>query len=341
MAGARFGGAETAFADTCIALAEAGYSQHIVTRNHPERLSRLRRYNIPYTVLPFGGSIDFYTPLRLSHIINAYQPDIIQSWMSRASSKIPSKRKGSNYKVISRLGNYYKLKNFKQTDAFLAITPKIKDYIISNDEHKRPVFFLPNFAETEINSVSISRKDLDTPEDALVCLTLARYHDSKALDIAIQAIKEIPDCYLWLAGEGPDREKLVALAKQEGVYERCRFLGWRDDRAALLQACDICLFISRFEPFGTVFVQSWAEKTPVIVSDADGPAQFVENGKNGLVVPKDNVNALVQAINKLKESKPLREKLVQKGYDKYRDVFSKESTVEAYTRLYQTILEKA
>ena len=338
IAGARFGGAETAFADTCVALAEDGYEQHIVTRSHPERLERFSDHNIPYSTLPFGGKIDFYTPLRLRKIITRFQPDIVQSWMSRASAKLPAKDSEDKYKVISRLGNYYKLKNFKETDAFLAITPKIKDYIQQSDTKGRYVTFLPNFAETESNVQPINRQSLDTPDDATVCLTLARYHDSKALDVAIKAIKDLPDTYLWLAGEGPDREDLIELAKAQGVYERCRFLGWRNDRAALLQAADICLFISRFEPFGTVFVQSWAEKTPVIVSDADGPAQFVKNGEDGLVVPKDDVDALTKAITHLKDSKELQDKFIEKGYARYEHEFSKESTLKAYAELYNHVL---
>ncbi len=337
MAGARFGGAETAFADTCIALHKEGHEQLIVTRNYPERLTRLKDEGLKIRTLPFGGKIDIYTSFALNKIIDDFKPDIVQTWMARATSKMPAK-KGRSHKVLSRLGNYYNLKYFKNTDHFLGITPAICDYLRKEGVQKDQLHFFPNFAETfDEKQKKVSRSDLDTPEDATVLLTLARYHTSKALDVTIKALKELPDAYLWCAGQGPEEENLKFLAKTEGVIDRIRFLGWRDDRSSLLQASDICLFVSRYEPFGTVFVQAWANKTPVIVSDADGPKQFVQDGKDGIIIPKDNVEELVTAIRALQGNEKLSEKLVNNGFKRYENEFSKKSAMQAYQKLYEKI----
>lgn len=180
----------------------------------------------------------------------------------------------------------------------------------------------------------VEREDLETPDDATVILTLARLHKNKAIDIVLDALKDLPNVYLWAAGEGPERSVLEERARQNGVEERVRFLGWRTDRAALLQACDICVFASRYEPFGTVFVQAWQQNTPVIVSDADGPSQFCTHEENCLMIPKNDPKALVEAIQRLKNDTTLKEKIVVMGAEKYRAEFTKEKSVQAYLEYY-------
>jgi glycosyltransferase involved in cell wall biosynthesis len=131
------------------------------------------------------------------------------------------------------------------------------------------------------------------------------------------------------------------LARALGLEERVHFLGWRSDRAALLQACDICVFPSRYEPFGTVFVQAWANRVPVICSRADGPRQFVRDGEDGLLFDIDDVNALTGALKKLLADKALQARLIDAGYARYRNEFTKEKTVQSYLDFYAESLARA
>ena len=102
-----------------------------------------------------------------------------------------------------------------------------------------------------------------------------------------------------------------------------RFLGWRDDRAALLQAADICVFPSRYEPFGTVFVQAWAQQIPLVTTDADGPRQYVRDGEDGLVVPVDDAEALAGALRRVINDPVLAQTMVKNGYERYLNEFTK------------------
>lgn len=344
MAGNKHGGAETAFVDMCIAMHEAGETIEVVTRKNPVRVPRLVEAGLTVHTLPFGGKLDVYTPQAMKKIISNFEPDIVQTWMSRAAQKTPNWQKTKTkkrYFTVARLGGYYKIKHFKSMDYFASITPDIKRHIIDGGIKSENARHINNFAETEMDAKPVSREGLNTPEDATVILTLARLHQSKALDVAIDALVDLPKAYLWIAGEGPIRKQLENHAQKMGVYDRVRFLGWRSDRAALLQAADICAFISRIEPFGTVFAQSWANKTPVIVSDADGPKQFCQDEEDCLMVPKDNVGAFVDAVKRLTDDKVLQMRLVQNGYQKYQNEFTKEKSVKEYLDYYRDILAAA
>ena len=343
MAGAKFGGAETAFVDMCMAMAEAGHDVKAITRKNDIRVSRLRDAGIEVYTLPFGGVLDIYTPFMMSRIIKDFKPDIVQTWMSRASQKIPhyTEKKGKKpYLVVSRLGGYYKLKNYKNTDYFATITPDIKHYLEDQGVDPDKIKHINNFAETEDIEKPVNRADYDILEDAPLFLALGRLHTSKAFDTLIKAAKEVPESHIWIAGEGPDHQELQELINSLGVQDRVKLLGWRCDRAALFQAADFCIFPSRYEPFGTVFVQAWANKTPLITTDSDGPKQFVRHEEDGLITPIDDVSAMAASMTRMIENPDLAKKCVRNGYQRYLNEFTKDAIVSAYLDYFTTILKE-
>jgi len=344
LAGAQHGGAETACIDMCIAMHEAGQTIEVVTRANKVRVPRLRAAGIKVHCLPFGGKFDFYTTFAMKRIISGFKPDIIQSWMSRASDKTPrwnEAMKIPRYYTVARLGGYYKLKYYQSIDFFVTITPAIKTYLQDQGVPADKVRHINNFAETELADEPASRAACGIPDDAKLLFGLGRLHTSKAFDTLIKVAARMEGVYLWIAGEGPMRRELEDLIDKLGVSERVKLLGWRNDRAALFQASDICVFSSRYEPFGTVFVQSWAQKTPLVTTSADGPRQFVRDGQDGLVVDIDNEEQMQAAMQLLLDDSALASELVENGYQRYLNEFTKEKSVQAYLEYYDFIQKRA
>ena len=91
-------------------------------------------------------------------------------------------------------------------------------------------------------------------------LALGRLHHNKAFDVAIRALVDLPGAVLWIAGKGPERNALQMLANQLGVSKRIRWLGWRDDVAALFASADVLVCPSRIEPLGNVIIEAWAQR---------------------------------------------------------------------------------
>lgn len=340
LAGAAQGGAETAYVDTCLELSEAGVTIEAVTRPNEGRVSTLRKAGIRVHELPFGGAVDLWTPYRMRSIIKAFKPEIVQTWMSRAAQKTPgwSPSMGvPRYALLARLGGYYNLKYYKNTDFFMTITPDIRQYLIDKGITPERVRHINNFADFKDEPGNINRSALGVPEGAPLLLALGRLHKSKAFDTLIQAVAQVPGVYLWIAGEGPDRAVLEGLIASLKVADRVKLLGWRDDRGPLFRAADICVFPSRYEPFGTVFVQAWAQKVALITSDAAGPKQFVRDGEDGLVVPIDDVSGFAQAIARLSGDPALAARLAERGYERYMSEFSRDKTVAAYLEYFSDI----
>lgn len=340
MAGAEHGGAEAAFVDMCIAMHEAGEHIEVATRANKIRVPRLQAAGIKVHILPFGGAVDVFTPWRLQKIIEKFQPDIVQSWMSRAIQKIPPWNPKSNiprYSVVARLGSPYKVKYFKNADYFVTITPEIKTYLEGHGIAPARIRYINNFAEVDDAPIKIDRALYATPLDAPLILGLGRLHADKAFDTLIKVAAAMPEIYVWIAGEGPARAELEKMIADMNLGSRVKLLGWRQDRGALLQTCDVCAFISRNEGFGTVFVQAWAQKTPVVVCDADGPRQYVRHREDGMMAKIDDVYDIQACIAEILHDPELVQRLRENGYKRYLAEFTKQASLQGYLQWYHDI----
>lgn len=332
IAGAEHGGAETFFVSLVLALHEVGLEQRIVMRPNKLRRARLEKGGIVPLELPFGGHFDFQTGRALKREATHFGADVVLSWMNRASIRSPR----GPYVRAARLGGYYDLKYYRSCDWLIGITPDIVEYMVRNGWPKDRAIYLPNFAIPEVAPV-VLRSSLSTPEGVPLIFSLGRMHPAKGFDVLLEALKSVPDAYLWLAGEGPSRAKLETLAKNFGVASRVRFLGWREDKAALFAAADIAIFPSRYEPFGTVTLEAWAYETPLVAAASAGPASVITDGKDGLIVPTEDADALAGAINRVLSDPSLSASLVTNGKVKFDANFTKASVVRRYLDFFERI----
>lgn len=324
------GGAETYFVDLVGALARAGVGQAAAIRANAGRQARLKAAGVPVKVLPFGGPIDLITPIALAGFAKVQGARLAVAWMNRAARHAP---KGP-WARIGRLGGYYNLKYYRGFDELVANTEDIAEWIVSQGWPAGRVRCIPNFAAAPPLGAGVDRASLLTPKDAPLLLAMGRLHESKAHDVALQALAELPDAYLWIAGAGPLEARLKGMAQALGVETRVRFLGWRTDASALYRAADICVFPSRYEPLGNVVIQSWAHGLPVVAAASQGPKALIEDGRDGLLVPIDDASALAEAIRRLLGDQALRARLAKRGLGRVAAEFSETAIVAQWKTLF-------
>lgn len=323
------GGAETYFTDLTRGLAAAGTDQVAVIRAHAARQSALQDAQIPTTIARFGSQLDLFTKGKIRTVARASRAKVLLAWMNRAASHAPS----GPWARIGRLGGYYDLKYYRGFHALVANTRDITDWILAQGWPKDRVHYIPNFAEAGPLE-TVDRASLDTPSDVPLLLSMGRLHEVKAHDISLKALALIPQAYLWIAGTGPLEAELKALAQSLGVAQRVRFLGWRNDAAALYRTADACLFPSRFEPLGNVVIQCWANGLPVIAAASQGPSQLIRPGQDGLLVPIDDAPALAAAARRVLAEPALRDQMVQQGLLRMDGEFSKAAVVAQWQALF-------
>lgn len=336
MAGAPQGGAENIFLECALALAGAGVEQRAVIRpNNSYRVETLRSHGITVDTASFSKLIKSSTRKVIEKAASEFKPDIIQYWMGRAGVFAIE----GPWINIAWYGGYYKLERFTKCDYHIGLTQDLFDHIVRQGVPEEKAKIIYTYAEFE-DAEPTPRESLATPADAPVLLALARLHKKKAIDILLESMLQIPDAYLWVAGEGPIEAELKNQCASLGLDDRVRWLGWRDDRGSLLAACDVCVFPSRYEPFGTVTVDAWAAKTALVAAKAQGPKAYVTHGVDGLLAEIDDVDGLADAVNRVINEPGLREKLIEGGTRTFEEKFSKAVYVRDSLEFYGKILEQ-
>jgi glycosyltransferase involved in cell wall biosynthesis len=193
---------------------------------------------------------------------------------------------------------------------------------------------IPNFAAAPPDGAPADRAGLETPADAPLLLAMGRLHEAKAHDVSLQALAELPDAYLWIAGVGPEEAKLKALAQALGVAPRVRFLGWRTDPSALYRAADVCVFPSRYEPLGNVVIQAWAHGLPVVAAASQGPAALIEDGRHGILIPVDDAEALADGVRRILAERKLADGFKARGLGRVAAEFSEAAVVAQWKTLF-------
>ena len=133
-------------------------------------------------------------------------------------------------------------------------------------------------------------------------LFLGRLVPVKGLDQLLLAISQLPDpVSLRIAGDGPERGRLLELAKRLGID--ARFEGWvaGERKEALLRACDAIVVPSRAKDgLPTVLFEAKARRLPIIATAAGAIAEHIQGEPDAVVVPVDDVAALGRAIDRLR-----------------------------------------
>lgn len=338
MAGAAEGGAENSTLESVIALAEAGLSQFVVTRpDNAFRLEAFANAGIGYATCGFSNAWPFPTRRKIRQSIERFKPDIIQYWMGRAGQFAHPKYRARS---IGWYGGYYKLDRFRHCEWHIGLTKDLLRHIREQGVPEDRSLIVHTYADFTA-AEPVDRESLDTPADAPVALALARLHEKKGLDTLLDAAKMVPGLYVWIAGDGPLEAALKAQARALGLTERVRFLGWRNDRGALLAACDLVAFPSRYEPFGIVIVDAWAAGRPLVAADAVGPAAYVEHEVSGLLVQKNDDEAFAAAMRRVIGDKALAARLVAGGRAAYEAQFTKAVFQRDSIAAYQRVIEAA
>jgi len=138
--------------------------------------------------------------------------------------------------------------------------------------------------------------ELPIPEGAPLLLCVARLAPQKGVDIAIRALPSIPDAMLLVLGEGPERERLEALARELGVAERVLMPGRVGDVASLYRRCDVVVHPARWEGFGLAMLEGMLAGRPVVAARAGSAPELVAEGTTGLLFPPDDAEALARDV---------------------------------------------
>lgn len=194
-------------------------------------------------------------------------------------------------------------------------------------KHKCHVFF--NSIADPLKEVDLSCKERQ--QNTLICA--GRLEECKGQDVLIRAISHskhiLPDLHVRFLGDGPSKARLLQLAEELGVADRCIFAGTVSHHEVLREmAIAVATVVpSRNEAFGLVNIESLAMGTPVIASAVGGIVEIIRDGEDGFLVPADNPAALSEKLIALISNHNLREKMSANARDHFVAQFTQNKSV--------------
>lgn len=174
---------------------------------------------------------------------------------------------------------------------------------------------------------------------------LGRLVPNKGFDLLVRSLAPLladrPDVGLVIAGDGPERDALLALADDLGVGERVRLVGWLDrgQVGAAMENAAVFALSSRVESFGVVVLEAMRAGAPVVATSRGGVREWVQDGVSAILADPLDVAQLTAALQKILDDSGLARDLVAAGRRQVVD-FDWNAVGGRYRDLYAEVLAR-
>ena len=177
--------------------------------------------------------------------------------------------------------------------------------------------------------------------EAKTIISAGRLVPWKGFDTLIEIMNDLPDWKLFIAGNGPDKEKLEKIISSQNLGERVFLLGdmARKDMMKKIQVCQLFVLNTSFESFSFLIVEAMFAGTPVISTNIGNISEIVDNGENGLLIQPNNKAEILEAIQKLSDTN-VRSKMVDNAKEKAK-MFSIEKTIKETSDIIFSLIKKS
>ena len=246
---------------------------------------------------------------------------------------------------------------YRHSDRIVVVTAAFEEFLVKNwNVPREKISVVENGVETELFAPKAAtdlrreglRRELDLEGKFVVSYigTMGMAHGLQTIIEAAACLQERnPKIAFLMLGEGADKDRIVALARDRGV-NNLRFVDQqpREKIPSYICASDVCLvLLKKTELFKTVLPTKMLEfmscARPVILG-VDGQARTIlEDACGGLVIEPENPNALIEAICYLEANRDLARELGRNGREHMLRNFSRQYTAEKYIRVLERVVK--
>ena len=255
---------------------------------------------------------------------------------------------------ITKLNKYEKRKDFlrenlNKCDKVICICEDMKNGVIKEIlelEEKLEVIYNPFDIEkikTKSNDYSeIKAEEKKLLEDNYIIMVSRLELKMKDFNTLIKAFKIVnqkrKDIKLYLLGEGPDKEKIKNMIKDEGLQEYIKLLGVKKNPYPWIKNSKLLVHSSKSEGFGLVLVEALILGKVVISTNCKvGPREILDNGKYGSLVEVGDYNAMAQEILELLQETSIKREKYLTNIGQSIERFDKRNIIKQIERVLEGI----
>ncbi len=259
--------------------------------------------------------------------IKKLAPNIVCSFVSDVCFYTKVATTGMKCKIVSaERGDPYTLPEkwkkrvewaYKKSDACFFQTKMARDFFDESVINKSFVIPNPYIPTSQLSNISF--KSFEKRQKTIV--GAGRFVPQKGFDVLISAFAKIhtkyPEYRLRLVGEGVEREKYIEQASELSVLEYIDFPGYVKNLQDEILEDGIFVLSSRFEGIPNSLIEAMTAGLPTISTNCTpgGPQFLTDDGRRGILVPVDDVDAIAASIEKLIESPELCDEYSRLGFE--------------------------
>jgi glycosyltransferase involved in cell wall biosynthesis len=343
------GGAERQLLHLTRALKERGWDQVVVTLNPGDAWDEEMTANgVPIYGVPRQRNrlIRLY---RLARIVQREQPALIHSWSHHTNVYarwLPTRvlpRRVFSFRNVPTIDNFTGAPLNRVRNAAIY---SVADCVVCNCRTSMEQASAAGVRVRRwelVNNIVITHGRAKPEETSEVVRIVAAgaLTPLKAHQVLIRALGQLAAegkrFELLLAGEGPERRRLEAIAAELKIADRVRFLGAIDNVPELLAGAHLLVHPSRSEGSSNTILEAMAEGLPVVATDVGGTPEIVSHDNTGLLVAPEQSSLLAERIRDLMTSPALRGRLGTAGLRFVREKFGSARVAAQYERLYHSV----
>lgn len=295
MLGKHCGGLEQAAIDYAEALQLAGIDA--LTVIHPGGWARdiLAEMKLPHTTLHQVGAWDLLAARRLKKLAGEAGACAVICHGNRALTL--ALHGVSGIIPIVAVAHNYMTRRFARAEACFAITQHSADALVASGIPPARIFLIPNATRLPVPP---ARPAFRTPP---VIGAMGRFDAIKGFSDYLEALVLLKargvKFRAVLGGSGDEEATLRTFVKTRGLEDTVTLPGWVMDKERFFEDIDLFALPSLQESFGLVLLEAFANQVPTVTTDAEGPGVIVHPGKDALLVPRADPEALADALEKL------------------------------------------
>lgn len=220
----------------------------------------------------------------------------------------------SPFRIFDQKRNLKNYRNFWQSKALMKKVNRFDKLVVLTDEDA--VVWRRYFQNIHVitNPITIDSEAIFAPLKSKIALAVGRLTKEKGFEYLIEAWKIVqkqqPEWELHIYGEGELKETLEQQIKQNGLQGVVSLKNPVKTIEQVYEQSSLFVLSSRFEGFGLALLEAMSCALPVVSFDCKyGPTQFIQNGKNGFLVPLGNTQLLAENILKLLNDESLRKEM--------------------------------
>ena len=204
--------------------------------------------------------------------------------------------------------------------------------------------FLDNMLNKYLNKIVMNSqlqleaiKSRNISSNKFVIGYTGRIDKSKGVDLllaaAIPLMKQMPELHLLIVGDGPALNELIEKVSSEEVKERITFAGYVADISSYYSGMDLYVFPSHWEGVPYAILEAMRAGLPVISTNVGGIPEVVRDGKEGILIPPNNVELLRNEIQRMISDPEKRSLYASNARNRYKKVFSIDKMHEDFLKV--------